>query len=255
MSSHTEIFDWSKLEDTSRLEHNLSHAGCGAAKISSMLNEDFRSKLLDEIVDEIDTKWIDAGDTYYNNRGVEITQNHDVFALKLSRGDQSQRARLPFMDRLAEATQTLTRSLGELYPALIDWQADEMSYHRYYDAEEGLTFHRDNLRFIGLIAVVSVMGECDFQIVNRDVDETDIDPLTGKVRVVTWDWHSTYTIPTNPGDVVLTRAPGLFVSSQTDDRPEHAIMNVRVLPRISFMLRANNRPDDTGYGFTYQNWP
>lgn len=253
----SEVFDLNLLEaNKDRIGHCLGKQGCGAVALKSLLDEDFRKELMEEIEDPDKVIWRDAGETYTNDRGVLVEQNHDVFALKLSRGDQSQRVWVPKMDQLHVATQSLVRSVGDLYPSLVKWRADEMSYHRYYDAEKGLTFHRDNLRFTGVIAVVSVLGECDFQVIDRDELEVGVDPETGKKKVLSWDWRNTYNIPTTPGDVVLTRAPGLFDEMDNDkDRPEHAVLNVRVLPRISFMLRANNKPEDSSYGFTYHNWP
>lgn len=62
-------------------------------------------------------------------------------------------------------------------------------------------------------------------------------------------------IPTSPGDVVLTRATNLYDGMVAIDRPEHAVVDARVLPRVSFMLRANSKSTDEGYGFTYYNWP
>lgn len=249
-----EVFNLESI-DRVAVEHGLGLEGCGAVALRSVLSEEFRLSLVDEIKNPEAIVWQDAGDTYTNARGVVIEQNHDVFALKLSRGSQKHRKKVPYMDQLNGATQSLVRSLEPEFPSLAAWKADEMSYHRYYEKEKGLTFHRDNKRFTGLIAVVSVLGECDFQVIDREPSLTVIDEESGKSLIKEWNWKSTYTIPTRPGDVVLTRAPGLFeLMDDDEDRPEHAVMNVRVLPRISFMLRANKRPSDTGYGFQYHNW-
>lgn len=231
------------------IEHGLSFDGPGVVRLQGVLNEGFRRDLVEEIADDNRVHWRDAGGTYTNNRGIEIIQNHDVFALKLSLGDPAPIAEVPRMRQLAAEAEQFVQSLGEQYNSLSGWDADEMSYHRYYDQNVGLSFHRDNLRFPGLIVVISIDGEADFQVIERD-------PITDDSgAIIDWHWRSTYTIPTKPGDMVLTRAPGLLPDMTPDDRPEHAVVNGRVLPRISFMLRANNRPNDQGYGFEYYNWP
>lgn len=242
-------------ESLGRIEHGLGFEGPGVARLPNALNESFRQALLQEISDPALVPWRDAGGTYANNRGVLIEQNHDVFALKLSDGALGPVYQVPLMLQLAAETEQFVQSLADRYPLLSSWEADEMSYHRYYDAQTGLSFHRDNMRFPGLIVVIAIDGECDFQVIDREPVAWGVDPQTGKQLVSEWQWHSTYTIPTKPGDMVLTRAPGLLPDMQPDHRPEHAVMNARVLPRISFMLRANNRPADTGYGFEYYNWP
>ena len=236
-------------DDLARIEHGLSFEGPGVARISGVLDEPFRQRLLTEINDESIVHWRDAGGTYTNARGLEIIQNHDVFALKLSDGDPAPVEAAPLMRQMAGQTEQFVQSLGASYPSLAAWQADEMSYHRYYNKDVGLSFHRDNMRFPGLIVVIAIDGECDFQVIDRE-------PICdGGGNIVDWRWHSTYTIPTKPGDLVLTRAPGLLPDMNPEDRPEHAVVNGRVLPRVSFMLRANKRPQDTGYGFEYHNWP
>ena len=44
------------------------------------------------------------------------------------------------------------------------------SFHLYDDKEIGLSRHRDNLRFIGLIAIIAISGECDLVITHQDED-------------------------------------------------------------------------------------
>lgn len=236
------------------LEHGLSYAGPGVARLSGAVAPHFLDQLLQEMDDPKAVQWRDAGGTYLNGRGVQIVQNHDVFALKLSDGDQTYVDRVPLMTQLMRESEQFVRSLGHRYPALEHWEADEMSYHSYYDAEVGLSFHRDNLRFNGLIVVIALEGECDFQVIDREPSAWTFDEVTGRNIVTEWTWRSTYTIPTKPGDMVLTRATGLLPEMTAQDNPEHAVMNVRVLPRKSFMVRANSKPHDKGYGFEYQNW-
>ena len=199
--------------------------------------------------------WWDAGYEYYNNAGVRIVQNHDVFALKLSAGDQSKTEELTAMSSLGRAIQGLIRSLDGDFPTLSNWTADEMSYHRYYDKDLGLSYHRDNLRFVGVIAVASILGECDFMTINRRPATYVYNEELGKDVVDEWDVISEKAYRVQPRDLMLMRGMGLYDDMRAEDRPEHAVMNGRVMPRISFMLRDNDKPADVGYGFTYYNWP
>lgn len=243
-----------RTEDLGRMEHALGYHGSGVMRFRDVLDKQFHNDLLTEIYDSESVHWRDAGDTYANERGVLVEQNHDTFALKAA-GDYEPIYAVPRMAELAVATEVFVQSLSDTYHSLKTWQADEMSYHRYYDERVGLSFHRDNMRFPGVIAVVAIDGECDFQVIDREPIAWKEDNETGKMMVTEWDWRSTYTTPVFPGDMVLTRAPGLLYGMKSYHRPEHAVMNVRKLPRISFMLRANNRPDDQNYGFEYYNWP
>jgi len=195
-------------------------------------------------------------ESYINNRGVAVEQNHDVFALKLSAGDQAPIRAVPKSAKIKNEIEELIRGLDGTYSGLRSWSADEMSYHRYYDQQVGLSFHRDNLRFVGMIAVLTVLGESDFQIINREPVSYMVDSESGKSVVSEWKWHSTYTIPVSVGSLVLMRAPGLLPNPKNRElRPEHAVLNMKTDNRIAFLVRANNRPLDQNYGFSYYNWP
>ncbi|MCA9309011.1 hypothetical protein KC973_01415 [Candidatus Saccharibacteria bacterium] len=238
-----------------RVEHALGKDGPGAVRLPDVLDTDFLNDLVAELHDDSCVKWRDAGDTYVNGRGVQVVQNHDVFALKLSAGDQSYTEQVPLMNQLMCETEDFVQSLSDRYPSLDGWEADEMSYHRYYDPEVGLSFHRDNKRFHGVIVVITIHGASDFQVIDRTPVAWEYDEASGRDMVSEWHWGSTYTIPTQPGDMVLTRATGLMPWMTVANNPEHAVMNVHDLPRISFMVRANSRASDTAYGFEYTNWP
>lgn len=240
--------------DLDRMEHALGYQGPGVVRLRDTLDEQFQKELLTEINNPQLVHWIEAGDNYVNKRGVPVEQNHDTFALKVG-GDYDPIYAVPRMAQLAVAAEVFIQSLSEQYPSLGNWQADEMSYHSYYGEQVGLSFHRDNMRFPGLIAIAVVDGEADFQVIDREEKTVEIDKETGEKRVTEWDWKSTYTIPTSPRDMILTRAPGLLHEMKGHHRPEHAVMNIRKFPRVTFMLRANNRPNDRNYGFTYYNWP
>lgn len=237
------------------LEQSLGPDGLGVCRLGSILKDEFRLQLIDEMNDPTRVRWWDAGDVYVNHRGVKIVQNHDVYALKLSAGNQGPIDDVPSMTRLTNDTQSFVQSLSSVFPSLDGWTADEMSYHKYYDRDVGLSYHRDNARFVGLIAVVALAGECDFKVIDRQPASWIFDKKLGKKVVSEWLVNYEHSYTTKPGDMVLTRATGLYAGMTDDDRPEHAVMNVRSIPRVSFMLRDNRLPLNQDYGFTYYNWP
>jgi hypothetical protein len=112
---------------------------------------------------------------------------------------------------------------------MVEWEADELSLHRYDDPDLGLSLHKDNLRFTGVIAILSLEGKADLA--------TDEKVYSAK-----------------PGDLLLLRAPGLL-NVPGDHRPEHSVVNLRTPTRTSMMLRANKRPNEQIKGFSYDNWP
>ena len=188
--------------------------------------------VLQEANDPEKVQWLDAHEVYKNNRGLTITQNHFTFALKLSAGDQSFLDKLPQTLALKERTQRLINGLSSLSPALADWQADELSFHLYDDQQVGLSRHRDNMRFIGLVAIIAINGQCDLVVRHKDQD---------------------INLPVIPGDLCLLRAPGL-VDCEAEVRPEHSVQNLKADTRLSMMLRANSRPTEAIEGFRFNNW-
>ena len=144
-------------------------------------------------------QWLDAHEVYKNNRGLTIIQNHFTFALKLSEGDQSLLEQLPETVALKERTQRFINDLSTIFPSLANRGADELPFHLYNDKEVGLSRHRDNMRFIGLIAIIALSGECDLVITHKGEDI--------ELSVI-------------PGDLCLLRAPGL-IDSAAEVRPEH----------------------------------
>ncbi|HSX36331.1 MAG TPA: hypothetical protein VLH84_05360 [Patescibacteria group bacterium] len=190
------------------------------------------SAVLRETQDASRVQWFDAHKTYVNQRGLTIVQNHFVYALKLGRGDQSPLAALPATVALYRRTEQFIRSLSPFFASLAGWQADELSLHLYDDPDVGLSRHRDNRRFVGLIAIVAVDGECDL--------------------VITHDGED-MALPVRPGALSLLRAPGL-IDADAEIRPEHGVHNLRTDTRLSMMLRANDRPAEPVPGSQYNNW-
>lgn len=221
------------------IETRLGREGIGAFHIPEAITPQAQELLLTEMTDPTAVQWWDVHETYENLRGKLIVQNHDVFALKLSRGDQRQVEAAPHMHQLAQEQESFIRGLGAIFPSLLGWTADEMSYHDYDDTEVGLSFHKDNKRFPGLVAVTTIKGASDFSISSETEGEG----------------QSTYTIPVRPRSLVLMRAVGLVSELPDEDlRPEHGVYNVQEGGRVAFMLRDNTKPDDSSYGFTYANW-
>ena len=206
--------------------------GTGVEIINGFADQTEISSVLQEANDPERVQWLDAHEVYKNNRGLTIIQNHFTFALKLSEGDQSFLDQLPETAALKERTQRFINDLSTIFPSLANWEADELSFHLYDDKEVGLSRHRDNLRFIGLIAIISISGECDLVITHQGKD---------------------IELPVIPGDLCLLRAPGL-IDSRTEVRPEHSVQNLRTDTRLSMMLRANNRPTEVIKGFKFNNW-
>lgn len=236
------------------IETRLGRGGAGAFHIPEAITPQAQELLLEEMADPKAVQWWDVHETYTNKRGKVIIQNHDVFALKLSRGDQAPVEAAPRMRQLAQEEEAFIQSLGTIFPSLLGWTADEMSYHDYDDTEIGLSFHRDNTRFPGVVAVTTVANGSDFCILS-ETEITERNPDTGEKEVLERTWHSTLTIPVRPRSLVLMRAPGLVSELPGEDlRPEHGVYNVWKGGRTAFMLRANTKPDDTSYEFQYANW-
>ncbi len=206
--------------------------GTGVEIINGFADQTEVSSVFQEANDPGRVQWLDAHEVYKNDRGLTIIQNHFTFALKLSEGDQSFLDQLPETVALKERTQRFINDLSTIFPSLVNWEADELSFHLSDDKEVGLSRHRDNLRFIGLIAIISISGECDLVITHKGKD---------------------IELPVIPGDLCLLRASGL-IDSRTEVRPEHSVQNLRTDTRLSMMLRANNRPTEVIKGFRFNNW-
>lgn len=217
----------------------LGPNGIGSFLLNAVLDEQQLGLVMDEVMEPGNVTWRDNHDSFVNMRNMTIIENHMTSALKLHKGDRSYIDRVPHMLALANNIQRLIRAQSTVFPSLTDWTADEMSLHRYDDPEVGLSFHRDNLRFVGLIAVLAVEGESDFVVKDEIGNE--------------------HTFPTVPGDLVLTRATLLYPAFNDKNKPinlcpDHAVLNLRTPYRTSFIVRANNRPDEQIPGFSYANW-
>lgn len=217
------------------IDDALGPKGIGSFVLRNVLDPDQIELTQAEIFDPHKVAWRDNHDSFTNRRGIEVVENHTVYALKLSDGDQEPVARVPHMRALASNVEKLVRGLSGVFPNLHHWKTDEMSLHRYDDPEIGLSFHKDNLRFTGLVGVLTLEGESDVVIKGESGDE--------------------HVLPMFPGDLNLTRATGLYDAPKGVNLcPDHAVMNLRTPYRTSFIVRDNDRPHLPVPGFTYDNW-
>lgn len=218
--------------------------GSGTVLMPGVLDAGQLSLLQEEVHNPELVPWQDNHVTYPNERGMQVEQNHLRYALKLSRGDPEPVKRLPRLRAVAANIEAFLQSddVITMFSTTDDWVADEMSLHLYDEPEVGLSFHKDNLRFFGAIAVLAVEGQKEMWSIGRD----------GVIM----------SLAVNPGDLVLNRAGGLYPPRyrmskgkqvQINECPDHGVYNL-VPPAISFIVRANTRPDDPIKGFTYDNW-
>lgn len=222
------------------IEHYLGPEGPGAFVINEVISPERLKLLQEEIYDPLNVPWRDNHHVFTNVRGIEVVENHLVFALKLHRGDQTFVNRVPELRRLAADVESFFRGLSDSFPILSDWTADEMSMHRYDDPHVGLSFHKDNPRFRGMIAIIELEGERDFAVKTPDGEE--------------------HFIPMWPGRMIINRAQG-FYDAPVDENgksvnicPDHGVYNLRTPTSTSFIVRANNDPSYQVKGFEYDNW-
>jgi hypothetical protein len=221
------------------IDRELGKGGIGTFLIPNVLDTYQIQYMQQEIFDPHKVAWRDNHQEYVNGRGMTIKENHTSFALKLHHGDQSLVEQVPAMRALATNIEELIISLSVAFPNLRSWQADEMSLHRYDDQEVGLSYHKDNLQYTGLIAVLTLEGASDFAV--KDANGVE------------------YFYPVSEGDLMLTRATDLYPEFGPTGKPinlcpDHAVLNLKSPYRMSFIVRANSQPDRQIPGFEYANW-
>lgn len=210
----------------------LSPQNDGVIKIENYFGEIELENMRSELNDPDKMQWRDVHTKTPTKRGVVVEQNYFSWALKLDRGDQSPYQNLGPIRLGTERIQRTVRGLSRVMPHLYRWTADELTIHRY-DAPTGISAHRDHSRFIGMIAIGVLEGDGKFAIYRDTV---------------------TSMYPTNPGDLLLLRAPK---PNETDERirPVHALIDIKQFPRTSMVLRASSRPGEIFPDYTYSNWP
>lgn len=216
-------------------DRQLGSGGEGALHIAGFLSPESYDWVQREVAE---VPFTDAHREYENVRGLHIIQNHDLYALKRGIGDQQ-----PF-DRLTASLTTMYRirklvhRLGSpALPGAVKWAPNELSFHRYDVQELGLSFHRDNLRYLGVVAIYSIEGSCEFW---TRMDEFDDEPVK----------HSML-----PNDLMLLRASRLLPPPQIDLCPDHMVGKLITPTRTTMMVRQNSRPSEPVEGFDFTNWP
>ena len=99
---------------------------------------------------------------------------------------------------------------------------DDLIVQRYPPGSAGITPHRDHIRYVGLVVLVTLAGHADLVLCS---DRSGSDPRR---------------FPMAPGVATLMRAPG-FAGSPT--RPFHKVTDLRE-PRVSIGLRHDTRPGE-----------
>lgn len=222
------------------IEKALGPEGIGAFHIPGILSETSVAHLQNEIFDPLKVAWRDNHFEGPHKRHGRLVENHTVFALKLDRGVKSFEFRVPRMCQLRDEMVGFIQGLGSIFPNLKEFTPDEISLHRYDDQDIGLSWHKDNLRFRGIVAVTRLEGEGEFQVLDEQ--------------------KNVHSIAAKAGDLILTRATGLNglryneEGKLQNDCPDHQVANTQTPHVTSFMLRENVRPWENPNGFTYENW-
>ncbi len=128
-----------------------------------------------------------------------------------------------YPDETPEAVNQLGAQIEDIIrPALPEWHPNDVAIQRYHPGHAGIGWHRDYSRDKLLVAVATIEGRAQFDIEVYDAPDRS-------------HLESFYT---NPGDIVLLRAPGL---NETDDRPYHRIFPPEDGVRTSIAFRYNQR--------------
>lgn len=105
------------------------------------------------------------------------------------------------------------------YPALADWRPNDCSI-QMYDESSYITSHRDQASYKGIIAVVSIQGEANFEVRGARYSE----PFAV--------WRAL------PGDMVILRSSGFNPSIEGHPGVFHAVSGALTsTPRISIGFR------------------
>ena len=217
------------------LAYELGPEGRGIGVMWQFMDRDYTDAINQELADPELPWYKQTG--FMNKAGKWIDQNFEVFALKLTRGDQETYAHMQAYHSLAGfVTENVVEPLAEHFPSRETWGADELSSQRYPDKVGELSWHFDLERHTGIIAICSVDGQA---------------VLSAQTRL------GVFNFELHPGDIAVLRAPGLFDAGLVDGpfRPRHAVTEILGdQPRTSITIRDNNLPDTKPDRFEYANW-
>ena len=99
---------------------------------------------------------------------------------------------------------------------------NDLIVQRYGPGSAGITPHRDHLRYVGLVVLVTLAGHADLVLLSDRQGSTP------------------RRVPMAPGVATLMRAPG-FAGSR--ERPFHRVTDLRE-PRVAIGLRHDTRPGE-----------
>ncbi len=224
------------LRDPELALNALGPNGPGAMQIYPFFHGLALTDMQREIQDPTRVYWEPAADPKPNARGIVVAQNFDVFALRIGAGDQRPFDRLSATMRAKQRIVQFVHNLSVVFPSLAAWEPTELGLHRYYDEDVGISFHRDNRRFVGVIAILSVLHRSELKI-RQDERDTSIQRFR-----------------TYPGLLTLLRASYLIPDMPELLCPDHEIADLDASGRVSMQLRQNNRPEEVVEGFNFANW-
>ena len=232
MTRRGEMPQW-WLADSFVAEHlapQLGPNGPGFAHFGKVVDDDYLALVNAEIDSQV--QWRDNHTVHRNKRGALIHQNYDAHVLKLAIGSQEKVIRLPLVRSLVHSVENLVRyTMATDFPTLVDWRADEMALHRYDPNAVGIDPHRDQTRFWGIIALMTLKGEGQFLVQGYEP-----------------------SITSQPGHLVLMRGAGLY-PSKDEIRPMHSVATHDTDGRTSLVIRADRQYNEQFDGFVYDNWP
>ncbi len=209
---------------------SLGPEGPGVMLSRGLVAPELTASLADELANS--QRW-EQPIEYFQKRP-NVLQNYEKIALILSHGNQAViDAELPSLRTLVKTVGAFALEMADTFPALSDYQINDVDCHRYNGDGGVLGMHKDYPRNTKLIAIYTAEGSGIFHYEHGGRD-------TG--------------ITVESGDVLFMRAPGLY-DLVTDIRPLHGATPGEN-GRKCVVLREDRNPAATRpYEGYYDNWP
>lgn len=196
----------------------------GVVRVRKYLTATLLAGVRAELAQLPDDAWEDHHRTLPpSTRGVSVTENFKSLTLDTTKGYKTRAFEYPYVFGAAYEIERGIQDLGRNIRTLRGWRASQIAVQKYDHAAMGISPHKDAGHFWGVIAIASIAGTADLEVEHGG---------------------QTHTYPTEPGDLLVLRAPHLFATEQ-DIRPEHAVVNLGV-PRISLTIRSSTPPTELG---------
>lgn len=184
-------------------------ASVGHARVISAVATDVRQRLRDEIESN---PFHPFGESFG-----EVRQQIDGYDIRVPANG------FPVLTALCRDLRDAVRSQGRGVRGLASWAPNEVGVAHYVPGSIGITPHKDGKWYRRMVFVATVYGRAPFAICgSRDPQD------------IVERWIS------EPGDLVLMRAPGLAGAS--DGRPFHLVEGPRRGERLSLGIRMSDRP-------------